>query len=137
MLRILGKRAMSTRVTLANRDSRLLDLSKLPEEAVSRLSLALDDFVLLPSFFSVEDQRRLLAAALKKLDLNSSEDRSLRRAYRQRAKAAGVKLLEHDFLNESAYVFQEAHFDGVYVRSLSAKELICFKDLWLSRDDRF
>jgi hypothetical protein len=99
-------------VTLADRHSPLLDLSRLPAEALPPLSISPNDFQLFPHFFDAAASQELLTACLAKLDRssNSTEDRAARKAYRKNAMASADAL----FLDESAYHFQEGHFDAVF-----------------------
>ncbi|KIP08164.1 hypothetical protein PHLGIDRAFT_104744 [Phlebiopsis gigantea 11061_1 CR5-6] len=75
------------------------------------------DFTFYPNFFSHEEQRLLLSAALHKLDM--SENRKVRRRQRELLASGTLKLLnsiEQVFLPDEYYTFEEGHYDNVIRR---------------------
>ncbi|KAK7449673.1 hypothetical protein VKT23_013146 [Stygiomarasmius scandens] len=74
------------------------------------------DFSLFPDFFSIQEQRVLLQAALQRLD--STGSRRAQRKRKQYAHSLDVSdrsslPLQEIFLPEEFYEFEEGHFDGV------------------------
>ena len=105
-------------INLSARNSDLLDLSNLPEELLSTLHLEPTDLLIYPAFFTASEQRILLSASLAKLNAaaNSVSDRRQKKHWLSTLSAEDKKRLDHrSFWPDAAYLFQEGHFDGVYV----------------------
>ncbi|KZT11293.1 uncharacterized protein LAESUDRAFT_720508 [Laetiporus sulphureus 93-53] len=75
------------------------------------------DFTYYPGFFSLPEQRILLAAALQKLD--SAEPRSFRRRRKDlppKKPLSEISDIREMFLADEYYNFEEGHYDGVIKR---------------------
>ncbi|KAJ7090287.1 hypothetical protein B0H15DRAFT_257502 [Mycena belliarum] len=76
------------------------------------------DFTFLPDFFSLAEQRILLAVALQKLDaMESIQNRRRRKAFLQTGRWASPPgafgSIRDIFFPDEYYEFEEGHFDGV------------------------
>ncbi|KAF9458671.1 hypothetical protein BDZ94DRAFT_1270194 [Collybia nuda] len=96
---------------------------KLTCHTITTLSYT-DDFTLWPTYFSGPEQRILLTAALRKLDrMDSRAARQQRKAYRLNTTCGSS--LQHVFLPDAYYEFEEGHYDGV-IHNFREMHLTCW-----------
>ena len=84
------------------------------------------EFTITPDFFSLQEQRILLAGALRRLELSEKGRRSTRR---KKLNSSPVDInggIQAAFLPEDCYQFEEVTF---YPKRLSRKAIFCFSEI--------